>query len=70
MSEFRMLGMAFSTMLLASALSALMLYVLKVNDAVLLGVTTTIALGSYAGACIYCLPRVRRPHPEAEREKT
>lgn len=70
MSEFRMLGIAFSTMLVASAVSAWLLYLLKVNDAFLLGVTTAIALGSYVGACIYCLPRVRRPQSDAEREKT
>lgn len=62
MSEFRMLGIAFSTMLVASALCAWLLFFFKVNDAVLLGITTAVALAGYIGACLYCLPRVRRPN--------
>jgi hypothetical protein len=59
MSEFKMLGIAFSVMILASALAASVMQAMHATPVALLSVTTIAALVSYISVCLTCLPRVR-----------
>lgn len=60
MSEFRMLAIAFTSMIAMAALTAAILIAMSANEATLLCVTTLVALLSYLSVCLYCLPLVKR----------
>lgn len=59
MSEFKMLGIAFSMMIVSSVVAAYVMQSMNATPVALLSVTTLAALLSYICVCLYLMPRVR-----------